>query len=237
MEENEVYGVPESKVWKIIKNTLSGAIIAFIFLVMAFLIARVIYADHYPKDMAGLYFTDELTAHYKESPESFKAYSLEMDYKYVPESNADGKNVGNFFGAGVILVPDNGSVQLFVRYNRASDDRLNEEYEKQGVLILEDDMSEAFTYTLFASHGLGEDGKSIQGVSYSTVHEYDSSKWLYGYKKLCFEGVDLESAYWIRLEIRTVEGDVLVGTIPLYSASSDERNLSEIKFKNTELPE
>ena len=233
MEENESYEIPESRVWKIIKKTLSATIIAFIFFVMAVLILRVIYADHYPKDMERLYFTDELTAYYNENPDTFAAYSLTMDYKYVPESNSEGKNIGNFFGAGVIIVPDNNSVQLFVRYNRASNDRLNEEYKLD---LSDDDMSEAFSYTLFASHGAGEDGKTIQGVAYEPICEFGISKWLYNYKKLCFEGVDLESAYWLRLEIRTVDGDVLVGTIPLYSVSSDERNLNEMKFKNSELP-
>ena len=233
MEDNEVYGMPESKTFTMIKRIIKTLVVAFIFVFIGAFILRIMFADYYPKSMKKLYFTDELTAHYNSDPDGFAAYRLDPDYRYTPDLNSDGENVGNFFAANLIFVPENNSVQCFVRFNRATIEKLNEEY---GLSLSEEDVKAAITYSLFASHGEGEDGEAYTGQAYQTVYQKYDKIWIYNYAGLCFEGVDIENAYWMRLEIRLAETGELIGTIPLYDAERDGNDFDKIKFKKSELP-
>ena len=233
MEENEYYEIPESKGLKVFKKILSTTIVAFIFIFIGALLLRIMFSDYYPKSMKSFQFTDELSAYYKENPDTFVAYSLDMDAPYIPDYNAEGKSLGNFFAANVTLVPDSGSVQLFVRFNRATLSRLNEEY---GLFLTDDDIPSAFTFSLFASHGANSDGEGFLGETYTPVLEKSDKLWIYNYRKLCYEGVDISSARWLRLEIILSDSGKLVGTIPVYIADSNSDDLEPIKFKKSELP-
>ncbi len=233
MEENEYYGLPESKTLKIVKKCLSTLIVAIVFLLIAVILLRVMFADYYPKSLKGLYFTDEISAHYLSAPDEFEAYRLDSDYRYTPDLNSDGENEGNFFSANLIFVPDSNSVQCIVRFNRATIDTLNAKYNLSLTL---DDADDAFEYTLFASHGEGENGESYAGPSYAVSYERHDKIWIYNYLGLCFENVDIESAYWMRLEIRFAETGELISTIPLYNAERDSDSFEKIKIKKSELP-
>ena len=233
MEENEYYAPPESRTFKIIKKVLGTFIVAFVFVFIGALLLRIMFADYYPKSMKGLYFTDELLEHYTASPEDFAAYRLDADYRYIPDLNAKGENVGNFFAANLIFVPENGSVQCFVRYNRATLERLNEEY---GLSLTSDNINDEISISLFCSHGAGENGEAYAGPTYQSENERYHKVWIYNYIGLCFEDVDIESAYWMRLEIRLTQTGKLIGTIPLYNADSDAKDLEKINFRKSELP-
>ncbi len=233
MEENEYYGAPQSKALRVVKRIISTTVVMLIFIFIGALILRIMFSDYYPRSMKAFHFTDELSAHYNEDPDTFAAYCLDMDTPYIPDYDSDGKSLGNFFAAGVTLVPDSGSVQLFVRFNRATLATLNEEY---GLSLTEENSDTAFVFSLFASHGADADGMGFVGADYTPVYEESDKLWIYNYRKLCYEGVDIDSARWLRLEITLSDTGELIGTIPVYIADSDFDDLEKISFKKSELP-
>jgi hypothetical protein len=234
MEEYENYESPQSRGFNLVKKIISTAILVFIFAFIAALILRIAFADFYPKSMTGLYFTDPLAEHYRSSPDTFAAYSHDMDSTYTPDADKKGRTAGDVFAAGVVMVPDADALQLFVRFNRASCESMNQRYE---LSLPKDQFRSALDISLFVCYGEGQGDEDFVGESYYPTHTFTDKIWIYDYEKMCFDGVELEGAYWMRLEIRLSETGELLSTIPIYSADADERNLEKIKFKESQLPQ
>ena len=61
MEENEVYGMPESKAFRLFKKIIKTVFVALVFIFIGAFILRIMFADYYPKNMKSFHFTDGLT--------------------------------------------------------------------------------------------------------------------------------------------------------------------------------
>ena len=128
----------------------------------------------------------------------------------------DDPNEGLFFADEMILVPDTGSLQVTVRWNLSTLERLAAEYGD----AFDKEAEAPFTYRLFAATDKGEEvilsGKTeIRGSSYLPVAEKRASFAMYRYERLAFEGLDFEGVSWIRLEIshaaaEEYESDILI---------------------------
>ncbi len=227
MEENEVYGMPESKAFRLFKKIIKTVFVALVFIFIGAFILRIMFADYYPKNMKSFLFTDGLTEYYNENPESFSAYRLDMSMPYIPDYDAEGTTVGNFFAANVTFIPDAKSMQLFIRFNRAAIATINEEYN---LSLTEEDIKDAIVFSLYEPHG---DGKP----EYTPVYEEYGELWIYNYVKLSYEGVEnLDSACCFYVNVTLSQTGELLGSIPVYLADSDADDFEKIDFKKSELP-
>ena len=208
--------------------------------VIGILAFRMFTFSSYPSSVKDVYFNDKLAAHYNENDGNIIVKTQQLRAPY------DDKDLGNFFCDYLYLVEDIGQLQITLRYNKSTVERLSEEL---GVQL--DDMSEnLFSFALVACEGMiDEGGKDTEEnwilKRYDTVsNSVFDSQLMYRYNKLVFDGVDFDTEseignpYWIRLEI-TVNGDESgkVYMVPIYENNSTLHTFTEYKLGKDEKPE
>ena len=208
---------------KVVKTVITVLIFAFIFA----LFFRIWSNDYYPKAMKNIYFTDSLTEYYKENSDTFKAYKQKVRVSY------EDKEEGNFFASNTIVVPEADALQTVIRYNDAIFEKLAEKYE-----CGEDELRKdtPFLFSAFACTGSdGEEG--YDGVEYIPTEAVTDSFWMYTYEKLCFDGIELDGVYWIRLDIMlNNEAKTKLGSVVVYENHAKNNKLEPLKIKKSELP-
>ncbi|MBO7293328.1 MAG: hypothetical protein J6V07_05280 [Clostridia bacterium] len=193
------------KAGRLVKSLL----VLFMFLLAGLLFFRFWLNGFYPGAVRRTLPTEPLLAAYAEAGE-LAARRQEIRVSY------DDPNEGLFFANHMMLVPDTGSLQVTVRWNSSTLDRLAAEYGE----AFDKEAEAPFTYRLFAATDKGEEivlsGKTeIRGSSYLPVARERASFAMYRYERLAFEGLDFEGVSWIRLEIshaasETYESDILI---------------------------
>lgn len=215
------------KILRIIKITIKALIYTLVFAFIGALFFRIWANDYYPKSMKKLYFTESLIEYYEENKEDFVAYKQDVRIKY------DSKEEGNFFASNAIVVPDANALQIALRANDSTFEKFADEYSIEN---LPDNKKEAFTYSAFACTGNGEDGE-YAGREYVPTEIVFDEFWMYTYSKLCFDDVDLEGVYWIRLDIMlNNEEKTKLGSIVIYEKNEGYDKFKKMKFSKSELP-
>ncbi len=170
-EENEYDALNGKKitVGKIIKKTLLYSLRLVSFFVIAILLWR-IFSGEAPKNMQELLFTDATVQSLNNSPDNFDVYY----YKHKDNLTRDGK----FAASHVYYIPSEKQVQVTVRYNNSTLKMLMEDYS-----LSAEPNFEPFVFTL--TDGMGN--------TYTEYKYISVKKNMYNYRRLVFDGVDLNS--------------------------------------------
>ena len=163
----EVYTSPEKK------KSLFGRIVKAIFLVLfvcvlGFLFFRMCEMDAYPDNMTELSFDGALLSHYEEVGTSMKVYTQKI------RLGQDDSRNGYFFSDYLFLVPDARQMQVTLRFNRSTVDKLESAH------ALENLNADSFIYRLEDSLG--------NTYVLSDVQKAQEGK--YHFRKLTFNDVD-----------------------------------------------
>ena len=212
MEENQ------SKVERIVK----GILVLFMFTLAGLLFFRFWLHGHYPADARDLIPTEALRAAYVASgvPD---AKTQEIRVKY------DDPNEGLFFADHMVVVPETGSIQVAVRYNKSTLEKLAERHKD-----FDPEAAEPFTYRIFCYTGRDEDGTPIGQVYEPTEHR-DAELAMYRYRRLAFDGVSLEGVKWIRVEIFRAGAETAESYIAIYENHEDYNTFEDYRIKKKEL--
>ena len=170
-EENEYDALNGKKITlgKIIKKTILYSLRIASFFVIAILLWR-IFSGEAPKNMQELLLTEDTVQSLNNTPDSFKVYS----YVHKDNLTADGK----FAASHVYYIPSEKQLQVTVRYNNSTIKTLMKDYS----LSAEPEF-EPFVFTL--TDGMGN--------TYTEYKYISGKKNMYNYRRLVFDGVDLDS--------------------------------------------
>ncbi|MBQ6702046.1 MAG: hypothetical protein IJN17_03740 [Clostridia bacterium] len=161
-----IYGKKNSK-RKIIKKILLYTLRITTLLVFAVLFWRIFSGDS-PDSMKKFLWTESSIEQYNKSPEDFKVYH----YKHKDNLSAEGK----FSASEVYFVPSIGQLQVTVRFNNSTLDKVVEEYKLE-----EKPDKDAFVFVL-TDH---------LGNAYTEYSYISDEKNVYNYRRLVFEGIDM----------------------------------------------
>lgn len=187
-------------VLKIVKGTLVG----LIFAVIAVIILRIWAQSYCPPQMKRLVLTERLADYYRDGGEVM-AYTQKIRVAY------DDPKEGNFFASELIVVPDAEAMQVTVRYNDSTLERLAGRYGE----AMPAAGADTFIYLLFCCTGEGE-GEEIAGTTYTEFGIECRDFLMYHYARLTFDGVSQEGVYWMRLDIYREGTEVPEGSIVIY---------------------
>ena len=183
---------------KILKFTLKTLVYVSVFGVVAALLFR-IYSIQEPDAATDFIWNESGIAAYNQNP-NLKVYSQKMvDYVWTDPSTGESKNIerDSFNGGKEIgdqtmqishlsYIPQTGQVQITFRWNQNAEKALLSDFE-----INELPKGEIFRFTL-------EDEK---GNMYGDVSYVASSRYIYEYRRLVFDDVDIKSANELYLNI------------------------------------
>lgn len=213
------------------KNPVVIALKIMIFIicigVIGIIAFRIVAFNSYPASVKRVYFNDKLTAYYNENGGDIEIKTQKLLAPY------DDEDEGNFFCKHLYVIDEIDQLQITVRYNAATVEKLSREHG----IELDENSEDLFSYRLCASYG---DEESVI-VGELTAQEYDK-KLMYRYEKLVFDNVELSleelgSPYWIRLEI-TVNGSDKdeVYMIPIYENNEHYSTFKDYKLSRKEKP-
>ncbi len=204
-----------AKISKIIKITLIVSVVFF----LAFLIARIMFSDYYPKSMSRIYYTEQLESYYRENGGiSPKTQNIREPY--------DNENAGNFIASNLIFEPNAKNLQLCIKYNDSALPNIAAFYSLDSV----EGKAGLFTYKLLVYTNDDEPPVATYDTSYTT---YDSV-WFYNYDKLVFDGIDMTGATKIDVEICLTGDSVPFGSITVYENNELHSAVSDYKMKGSE---
>lgn len=189
---------------KIVARLLKWTCYAVIFLVFALLIGRIVIANYYPSTMQSYYITDAMrAAATAEHVPAVHRQGLRISY-----DDHDNGSYARFMAANQYYCPELGELQITLRYNSSTLERVAEDFKLDAVPKDADDL---FIYKLSDNNGRTTD---------VILHREVERKFMYTYVKLTFGGIDFsaEETGWCRVEIYykdTVDGKPY-GTIPVW---------------------
>lgn len=188
---------------------------------------RLFLFEYYPAAMKDLFFTDNLTAHYRETgePLSVKTQSLRFPY--------DDNDKGNFFCDYLYVIPAAGELQISARYNESALTSIAAHY---GLDALSSD-PDTFSFRL-----TDNEGRDYGAPSYIACDAYA----MYHYYKLAFDNIAFdapsdggEAPKWIRLEIfvKGATDEKPFSYVAIYENNEDNAVFSDIKINHKEYPD
>ena len=174
------------------KKSLFGRIVKAIFLVLfvcvlGFLFFRLCEMDSYPDSMTELSFDDVLLSHYDEAKTSMKVYT-----QTIRLGQDDSRN-GYFFSDYLFLVPDADQMQVTLRFNRSTVDKIESANGKKDL------NADSFIYRLEDSLGNTYELSSVQKEQEGKYH----------FRKLTFNAVSFPLPSEVTIE--TDENGVQTG--------------------------
>ena len=188
---------------------------------------RIYIAEHYPDAMLRMIFSPSLMEYYYENAEEFSPKTQEIRFPY------DSAEDGNFFAAGLIVVPEAGNLQVTVRYNESCLSRVAAFYKLSATPEPREGL---FRYTLTASYNEAEEGNDFRTYEATVLRE--DSAFMYRYGKLVFDGVDFEGAAWMRVDIYYGEEQTPFGHICVYEARTfDGENMLDVPLEDYKVDE
>ena len=160
--------------------------------VIGILAFRMTLFNTYPERVKNIYFNDTLTEYYEACGGAIAAETQVLRASY------DDPDLGNFFCDNLIVIKGVDQLQVSLKYNVSTIERISAELYEGAPL---DDMStDIFTFRLVDNYG----------AVYSEVEmPVFEARVMYRYAKLVFDGVDFDGSAtghapeWIRLEIFT----------------------------------
>ena len=207
---------------KMFRKMMALCLALCLFTVFGAMLFRIYIAEHYPDETVKMVFSPSLMEYYYENAEDFSPKTQEIRFPY------DSAEEGNFFAAGLIVVPEAGNLQVTVRYNESCLSRVAAFYK----LPTTPESGEGlFRYTLTASYNTVEEGEDFRTYEASMLIE--DSAFMYRYGKLVFDGVDFEGAAWMRVDIYYGEEDTPFGHICVYEARTyDGENMLDVPLED-----
>lgn len=213
------------------KNPIIIALKIMIFVICVGVIGiiafRMIAFNSYPASVRDVYFNEKLTGYYNEKDGDIEIKTQKLRAPY------DDEDEGNFFCKHLYVIDDIDQLQITVRYNTSTVEKIANELG----IDLDGNSSDLFSYRLYASYG--EDTGRVVGEL--TAEEFDK-KLMYRYKKLVFDNVDFSldsigSPYWIRLEIvvKGQDGDK-VYMVPIFENNDKYSTFKDYKLSGKEKP-
>ena len=208
---------------------LKIAVAAICLGVVGIIAFRMFLFNTYPENVSTLYFDDVLTDYYESTDGEIGAKTQKLRAPY------DDNKLGNFFCDHVIVITGADQIQLTVRYNKSTIERINADEDLKVTL---EDTEDLFSFRLVDNNGRVYDNVTLGNFE---------SKVMYRYRKLVFNGVDLladasgnEENYprWIRLEIK-IKGaeDKRTYMVPIYENNSDYNAFSAYELSDKERPQ
>ncbi len=203
------------------------AIVALVCIsVVGILAFRMVLFNRYPEGARELYFNDTLTAYYESTGGEIGAKTQSLRFPY------DDEDLGNFFCDYLVVIEGVDQIQISVRYNTASLERIA---EQSGVESIAPDDANAFEYRLYDNYG--------RVYTACEVGAFEKQV-MYRYARLVFDGVDVtpdaDGVYpeWIRLEI-VAKGATTdkVFMVPIYENNEDYSVFEEYVLSRGESPD
>lgn len=213
------------------KNPVVIALKIMIFIVCIGVIGiiafRMIAFNNYPASVKNVWFNEKLTGYYNENGADVGIKTQKLRAPY------DDEDEGNFFCDYLYVIDDIDQLQITVRYNTSTVEKLS---KKLGV-ELDENSEDLFSYRLYASYG-EETGRVVGELS----KEIYDKRLMYRYEKLVFDNVELSldsigNPYWIRLEI-FIKGyeDKGVYMVPIYENNDKYSSFRDYKLSGKEKP-
>ena len=194
--------------------------------VIGILAFRMILFNSYPESVSKIYFNDKLTEYYEVSAGSIDAKTQVLRASY------DDPDLGNFFCDNLIVIEGADQLQISLKYNVSTIERISSEL--YGGEALDDMSAEIFSFRLVDNYG----------VVYSEVEMPAlEARVMYRYAKLVFDGVDFDgdetgnAPEWIRLEIFTEKNsEVPYAMICVYENNEVYNTFSPYALSKNEVP-
>lgn len=194
---------------KILKTVL----ICGIALCCAVLIFRIAIADHYPADVTAVIENSVLNAAYGENGEAPIAFTQ------TPITPYDNEEKGHFFFNSFLCIPDAKQVQVTLRYNDSTLEDIKTDMSLEEVPLGDDSR---FSFYL-------RDGN---GKLYSLSQAGFKHQFVYNYRRLVFDGIEIETSGYVYLDVyfgeADPETDAPYGSMLIY--------VPEAPVKNYDLP-
>ena len=188
---------------------------------------RMILFNSYPDSIKDVYFNDTLLDYYINNGSELDAETQVLRASY------DDPDLGNFFCDNLIVIRGADQLQVSLKYNVSTLERLSVELFDSDPL--DDTSTSPFRFRLYDNYG------NVYGDVEVVAFE---SRLMYRYAKLVFDGVDFDgdktgnAPEWIRLEIFTEASDTEpYSMICIYENHEGYNVFSEYKFTAKEVTE
>jgi len=193
----------------------------FLAVFILFFALRLFLFDYYPKAMKELAMTPALSAAVENGAE---VYSQDLRFPYDDNDldTLNSNDLGSFFCDYLYVCPEAGELQITLRMNESTFDRVAEKYGK--TVSVDCDLS-AFSFRLY-----DDDGNEYETVTYRE----ETSFWMYRYVKLAFSGVPLTDDIrpsWIRVEIFYEGEETPYSYALIYETGDNHPTFQSVKVK------
>ncbi len=192
--------------------------------VMIFLGFRIFMSSYYPEEARGILPTEGVRRYCLSLPgEEIAAKRQKLRFNY------DNTREGYFFAGELVVIPGCSTVQVSMRYNRSTLQKLAKKFED-----FDPEAEKPFTYRAVFSVGETED-KKPRTLWADPAGEKHSSYLFYEYDRLSFEGLPLEEIYWIRVEVMRPGDSVPVCYICVYENTEKYHEFTDFTVKKDEV--
>ncbi|MBR2460329.1 MAG: hypothetical protein IKB34_03785 [Clostridia bacterium] len=179
--EDDNWRPEKSKLRKIAEKTFSIGFVTLVFLVLGFLVLRLIFSKP-PKDMRTMLWNGSAIAAYEEEGKDFKV-------TYYPSLDSFSKD-SMYSISQITHIKSIGQFQATVRYNERALNYLKSDYGLEALPA-----GEIFVFKL----------RDNFGKVYTEYTYTSASKSGYGYRHVIFEGVDMDDVTTLTLEVYYIE--------------------------------
>ena len=182
---------------KICKITIKALGLILVFGTIIFFLWRV-FSSGNPKELERLTPNPTLNEAYAAATDAGK--SLNIYTPYVPEQNRITRaehNLGYFSVTDVKFIDEADQVQVLFRYNNSTIRHLVQDYDLPATPARTDELYDVTLYVAYAltpadaSDNDGNDPASVKFARFHATSSVADEKNLYNYRKLIFDGVDM----------------------------------------------
>lgn len=183
---------------KIFSRILKWSCIGVIAAVFALLIGRIALQDHWPASMTSYRISDA----YSTAAADGEAPAVYRQRLRISYDDRDNGKYARFMASNQYYCPELGELQVTLRYNNSTLDRVREDFSLSETPEAADEL---FDFTVVDQTILNSDFDNENRAH--LVHIESERQFMYTYLKLTFRGIDFEKADWLRIEIY-YSGDV-----------------------------
>ena len=168
-----------------LRKCLKYAFRTVVFAIIALLLWRVFLSDRVPGGMKTLLVDDATYAAYEAQGE-LTLYTQTQDKLIV-----NGDTAGYFWVSQAVFIPEASQVQILVRYNNSTLEHIAEDFKLDGVPNRE---STVIDVTLRVRYAADESGEVREERYYAAQPPVSDSTLMYNYRKLVFDGLDVDAS-------------------------------------------
>ncbi|MBE6670138.1 MAG: hypothetical protein E7601_08040 [Ruminococcaceae bacterium] len=187
-------------VWRYSKIALKSLFVLLIIFVYGLLFVRMCSVDDIPDEFKNIYVNDALIELYNSEGGEEK-----FIFQTLTKYNTDEESYGYFSAASVMLAPEAGQVQVIIKYNISTLEKLKEDYKLS--VSIDRNRTDTFEFSLVVKsavepivEGVPEGGETVDynhESNYTLTRLYPVkteflSAGRHNYIRCVFEGVDLD---------------------------------------------